>query len=302
MTQLISKLQYKKSEKGEFDQIAPRNLQDTLKLIQEYPWATERSLASVELTCPSVTIEHPTGTYLKLGHYFSGKFCLYYLDSRKKVYFKVAPTLQEASEWIRDFFENDGHIEGFEKYSFTWKGAAHFITNTFEYVVDKTARFRFFSVIFWTYNFVIMLVLIRWLEEGQTPTLISVLGVLFIYMCFCGPHLYFYLDYLKIDRYRYLRISRAAEIFTLGTAGEQRQYSKKDIESIKFFGNFNSRSLWQDCNVYLMTFKNGDEIRFTSLLIRRGDFSKKFPDHEIKTVIVNFPTVQSAELSKTASV
>jgi hypothetical protein len=76
LTLLISKVQYKRSEKGEFHEIAKRDLNDTILLLENYPWDIERSLAPVELTCPSITLEHPIGTYLKIGPYFSGKFFL----------------------------------------------------------------------------------------------------------------------------------------------------------------------------------------------------------------------------------
>ncbi|WP_285009299.1 hypothetical protein [Pedobacter faecalis] len=293
MTQLISKLQYKKSEKGEFAQIAPRNLQDTLKLIQEYPWATERSLASVELTCPSVTIEHPTGTYLKLGHYFSGKFCLYYLDSRKKVYFKVAPTLQEASEWITDFFEKDGHIEGFEKYSFTWSRASYFITDTFEYVVDRMASLRFFK--FWQFMLVAaVIILMADSIDRSRPVAIESIAALMLFVIFlAGPHIYFYFNYRSCDKNKYLQLSRAADQFRFGPAGKEKTLSKREIQRIEVHGVF-GRGLWNDCFVYVITLKNGESFTFTSLLMRYSVFQNKFPDHEAKRIKNNFPTVGRA--------
>lgn len=93
-TRLISKVQYKRSEKGEFHNVKSRNLEETFSLIESFSWVTERIGAPVELTCPSVTIEQPVGTYLKIGTYFSGKFALYFLNARGRLYFGVADTLQ----------------------------------------------------------------------------------------------------------------------------------------------------------------------------------------------------------------
>jgi len=59
MTSLISKLQYREYEKGEFDAIAARTLEEVISAVLSFPWDTERHLTSVELTCPSVTVEHP---------------------------------------------------------------------------------------------------------------------------------------------------------------------------------------------------------------------------------------------------
>src|SRR6478752_897284 len=117
MDSLISKTQYKRSEKGEFHEVAERNLDDTISLIVNYHWDTERALASIELTCPSVTIEHPNGTCLKIGPYFSSKFSLYYLYNNK-IYLKVAKTIEDACIEVKAYFEQEGKLQGFEKYGF----------------------------------------------------------------------------------------------------------------------------------------------------------------------------------------
>lgn len=171
MIQLLSKAQYKRSEKGEFHHIAHRTVEETISLIRSYPWKTERSLASVELTCPSITIEHPIGTYLKIGPYFSDKYSLYYLTTNKK-----------------------GHEE-------------------------------------------------------------------FIY----------------------------------GTKDNKKLYKKQDIASIDTYVTSSHKSPWRECEVFIITFKDGEQLRFTSLLISNATLRNKFPDIPVNENNKFFPTVESIE-------
>lgn len=103
METLISKLQYKNYERGEFSNSEMRTAEETIQLIKDYPWDEQRQLASVELTCPSVTIEHYTGKFLKIGPYFGGKFCLYLSDGRK-ISEKIVQHLEDSFEIINDFY------------------------------------------------------------------------------------------------------------------------------------------------------------------------------------------------------
>lgn len=105
---LISKVQYKTCEKGEFHDVAPRSFEQTRAILFDFPWDDERHMTSVELTCPSISVEHPEGTYLKVGPYFSGKFVLYYLNPRKKVYFKAVNTLTRLQMPLNNFLSNTG--------------------------------------------------------------------------------------------------------------------------------------------------------------------------------------------------
>ena len=77
MEQLISKLQYKNDEKGEFTSEEARSLEDTIKLITDFPWAAERHITAVELTGGSVTIQDVDSNYLKVSYDRLDKFRLY---------------------------------------------------------------------------------------------------------------------------------------------------------------------------------------------------------------------------------
>ncbi|MGI4022132.1 MAG: hypothetical protein ACRYFA_11545 [Janthinobacterium lividum] len=80
MCNLVSKLQYKTYETGEYSDEEARNLEETLILIQDFPWEEQRHLIDIKITGPSVTIQNDEGAYLKLGLFFNNKFCVYLFD------------------------------------------------------------------------------------------------------------------------------------------------------------------------------------------------------------------------------
>lgn len=132
MKTLISKLQYKNYEKGEFNNIEMRTAEETIQLVKDYPWEEQRQLASVELTCPSVTIEHDSGRFLKLGPHFGGKFC-FYLSNGRKISEKIIQHLEDSFEIITDFYNNVDISKGFDRLFLVFWPKSHFVTASFQY-------------------------------------------------------------------------------------------------------------------------------------------------------------------------
>lgn len=293
MTPLISKVQYKRSEKGEFHNIAQRSLDDTILLVLNYPWDIERSLATIQLSCPSVTIEHPIGSYLKIGPYFSGKFSLYFLDINNKVYLKVVDTLEETCGWIKLYFEQQGKLQGFEKYGFTINPSSHFQTNFFEYTIDTKAIVAFFKFPVYMVPLVLLLFWLKYLERPEGFNLIGILFILLFFLFISSPLIYFFFNYLSVDKNHYIQISKGHDEFVFGPIDNKKIYNKQDIAEINAYGVRNSRSLWSECEVFTITFKNGEQIRFTSLLISGDKVRQKFADYQIIDNKRFFPTIKS---------
>ncbi|MHA4894679.1 hypothetical protein ACXZ1K_08010 [Pedobacter sp. PWIIR3] len=291
--QLTSKLQYKRSEKGEFHDIAMRDLDETIKLILSYPWDAERSLASVELTCPSVTVEHVSGSYLKIGPYFSGKYSLYYLDTKRRVYLKTVGKLEEACEWVKIYFEQKGQLQGLDKYGFTISPYKHFETNSFEYTIDSSAISRFFRITGIITGACALLCFLKYIENPEKFSIGIPIVAIALLAFLLLPQLYLYYDYLTADKNRFLQISRGHNKFVFGTRGHEKEYSKLDINSIDNFVTTASKSPWSDCEIFVITFNNGEQIKFTSLLIRGNVLRLKFPDQKIRRNNKYFPTFQS---------
>lgn len=293
MTQLLSKTQYKRSEKGEFHEIAYRSLDETISLIHNYPWDTERSLASVELTCPSITIEHPGKTFLKIGPYFSGKYSLYYLNTNKQVRFKTVNTIQDACAWVNIYFQQEGKLEEFENYGFTIRPASHFVTNRFEYTTNTKATIRFFT-------FTIILLLLTSIfgllsiRRSNASDIFSLIGLMLCFFSvFSSPLIYLYFNYLSADKDYYLRISKGHEEFVYGPKDNKKRYKKQEIAHIDTYRNTSPRNPWGECAVHIITFKDEEQICFTSLLISGATLLIKFPDNEVNVHHKFFPTVNN---------
>lgn len=289
--ELISKVQYKTCEKGEFHQIAQRSYEQTRALLYNFPWDDERHLTSVELTCPSVSVEHPDGTYLKVGPYFSGKFVLYYLNPRKTVCFKAVNTLDEAEDAIEQFFKQYGVLTDYAKYGFVINPSAHFITNTFEYTVNRQATKTFFRGPVFT----ALICLIMWVgmffgPNGGWNLGFPIAMVLILFLMF-GPLIYLYLSYRWSDEDQYLQISKGCDQFSFGPLEKPMVYNKDDVDRIIVFGNRNQRNPWESAKVFQIIFKNGEQIQFTSLLISASTLRMKFEAHSFEEVNKFFPAL-----------
>jgi len=305
---LFSKVQYKKSEKGEFHDIAERTREDTIALILNYPWDTERSVASIELTCPSVTIEHPIGTYLKVGPYFSGKFSIYYLDTNNKVYLHTSNTLEDVCTWVESFYEQEGKLLGLDKYSFTINPSTHFQTNPFEYTISTKDITSFFTFLLLMIPVALLMGLLKSLHRSGKYNFIPAIAATSVLLLICSPTIYLFFNYLSADRNHYLQISKGHDEFLFGTVDNNKLYHKSDIAEINVYGTnrypvekrgYNRRP-WSECEVFIITFKNGEQIRFTSLLISTSNLTYKFPDHRFTNHQRYMPTVESAVLDYSA--
>jgi hypothetical protein len=274
VVQLISKLQYKNCETGEFFAIFSRSLEETQALITGFPWKQEREMASVYLTCPSVTIEHPSGHILKLGPYYNGKFSLYLLDCTGVVSQKIILSVEDSFALIRDFFNDKDIAGGFTKMSFTWDGKKHFLTNRFEYTVTpkRVIRYLLFP------EGVGILYMIILLLSGYRTSFLSAVMVMFIFSTVLyGINTYLLFNYHFFSRNLYLRMSKAHDSFLFGPKDEIKEYAKADIEIVFLYKNKGQRCPWGDYIVYDICLKNGDRLHFPSLLLGRYDLSNKLP-------------------------
>ena len=285
MTTLISKAQYKRSEKGEFHEIAARNVEDTIAFLLNFPWETERHLTSVELTCPSITVEYLTGACLKIGPYFSGKFALYYLNTSNNVSFKIVNTLADAAIWITTFFEQEGLLEDWERYTFTLKSETFFHTNPFEYIVNAKAIRNFLGIVIRSGLIIVLLCLILSINRPEISTILAFFTMIPIMLVLTSPLYIVFYNYLLADKDSYLQISQGEDEFVYGKAGNNKIYNKQNIAEVVIYSAWRSRlGLWNDCQVYKITFNDGEQLKFSSLLISESALAMKFSYDRLKFV------------------
>jgi len=258
MLQLISKLQHNTYEKGEFSDECPRALNETIQLIKDFRWDAERTLTDIQLTGPSVTIQDDALNYLKLGLYFNGKFCVYYLDSGNHLYEYHAPNIDEACDLVIDFFNQTPDLNRFEKHFFNIGNKPHFVTNDFVYRFNS---FKIFAVALGASVYLLFLFSVLFFtaigKEKAMPiavilTLVIAVGI------FIG-----YISATTIKGlHQYLQISKGKTEFSYGY-DEQHVviYDKADIKEISYtLGGKGSVG-----NIKII-FKNGEFIQPTNLL------------------------------------
>lgn len=274
MPEFISKLQHNTYEKGEFSDEKSRNLEQTIELVTNFPWDKERTLTDIQLTGPSVTIQDEYVNYLKLGLYFNGKFCLYYLDRDNHLFEYHAPDIKTVGGIITDFFNDQLDLTRFEKNFFNIGNRPHFVTNYFEYrakgwpLILQTLLLICVSVWFLKVELFLLNAVLAWFFE-----LIVALIAVFFYAIL----LKIYIKTIR-NRDNYLQISKGSDIFSFGyKSNEIKTYSKRDINGIVTFLSSSSRrnDIIEDFEII---FNDRSSIKFSNMLISRSHFYEKFTD------------------------
>jgi hypothetical protein len=292
MDKLLVKVQYKDYETGEFSDIKLRTASETIELIKQYPWNEQRHLFSVGLTCPSVTIEQAAGSFLKIGPYFNGKFCLYYFNKATQVSYKAIKDLADSFEAVVDFYNEKIPAADLEKSAWTRNPKKHFTTATFAYTVTRKRILTYvlypaillvlFPLLLFTQGFT------NWQMFTNLYGLALLVGIL---MLLNGGNVYLFFNYYFYSRNLYLQLSKGHPTFFFGTKEVYRKYSKADIKVAKFFNHQGTKNLWSDNYVFEITFTNGEVIRFPSLLIDATLLQDKLPEQVIEMKHKFFATI-----------
>jgi hypothetical protein len=272
MPEFISKLQHNTYEKGEFSEEQARDLTDTIELIRTFPWDSERTLTDIQLTGPSVTIRDEDLNYLKIGLYFNGKFCCYYLDNDNHLYEFHAQNIDEACEIVKEFFDGTLYLDKFEKHIFNIGNQPHFITNYFEYR-EKLSRVLLLNSFLLIYTvFMVVANAASFKAAGLFP--------LKLILCLCSGLLLYILGRICynafLNRNNYLQISKGNNIFKFGPSEDNVDtYDKNDIEKVVVYETRGTRNPNFVC-IYEIYFKNGSIIKFSNMLISDFSFTNKF--------------------------
>ncbi len=260
-----------------------------MDLLRNYPWDEQRRSSFVGLNGASVTIEGHSGRFLKAGLYYHGKFILYLLNERKKLFLKIVDTWNELELAVRDFYENVPDHDFVKYLEWVRKPSRYFVTKDFGYKVSGKRILRFLAL---PLGFTILTSPALLLGFNRSKVDIGMIAALtLVFILLVGIKLLLFFNYYWYSRKLYLKISRGIDTFAFGTLGKMEQYSKQDIEWVKEYSCQGQRVPWNDCYVYVIRMKNGKELKLTNLLISSFIFGEKFPGHEVRTVNKPFATV-----------
>jgi hypothetical protein len=274
MPQFISKVQHKTYEKGEFTDEKERSLAETIELINTFPWDNERTLTDIQLTGPSVTICDEYVNYLKIGLFFNGKYCLYYLDRDNHLYEYHTAEMQMVNKLTSDFFNATLDLSQFEKHLFNIGNKTHFETCHFEYR-EKLWRILMLTIMLLFYGvFFLIGDSLLFFKSGSLylSLIFGLVSLGFYYFLFRIYHNAF------VNRDNYLQISKGNDVFSFGYSSDTIScYNKADIKEIVSYENRGSRNP-NLVVAFEIVFKNDESIKFTNMLIGSSDFHLKFQD------------------------
>ncbi|HVU56538.1 MAG TPA: hypothetical protein VHD83_15845 [Puia sp.] len=279
---LLTKTQLKDYESGEFSDLQQRTWPETRALIEQFPWSREREHFAVGLTSPSITIEGPSGDYLKLALYYHDKFILYYLDTKNHLYVHSMPTIPEAYPIIQSFFDDNLDLSGFKRQStpFT-NNKAHFETKDFHYTMRGTFILPLIGVLsigMTAFPFVTITAAI--IKTSSIPiagyVVLSTLSILFLgggvlLTSLCINH-------YRASRNKILSLSRGNPLFYYGDINAPAVYDKKDIQKVVQYGGGRSNDRLSRTQII---FKDGSSINISGLILPADKMAVKFPRIDI---------------------
>lgn len=288
---MISKVQYKGFEPGEFTEIANRNLEEIIALIKSYPWEQERHLTPVDLTGPSVSIEDNEGNILKLGTGYYSHFKLYLLKASDRIYLKDVDNLEEAINVLTDYCNNKGLSEGFKPYK-SLSNKKHFITNDFVYTITSKRIFSYNVLHILIGGFFLFPSCIELFCRNYVNTykvLIPAIFMFLLWFLLSGVNLLFFVHYYLRSRNKCLIMSKGLPTFYWGDKNNLKQYSKNDITNIKELWYKGNRNPYAYHNLFFINFKDGSCIIIPSLLIQDSVFNYKMQKIQKEYIDTSFP-------------
>ena len=288
------KTQFRPYEPGEFDDNGEHSYEETIALIQAFPWQSERDHLRVDFTCPSITIEGPYHNFIKLGLFYHEKFVLYYLDSKKNLYIQSFTSIQDAFPDIHRFFDQAPSLSfdpaGFKREN-TWLRSTglHFNDGNFNYRVRYLRLIP--SILFLLIYFAVSVVAILSLARIAVPASFIILYLFpFSFAMLIIAVLSLFLNHYRLCKDKVLVLSRGRDEFYYGPSDSPELYSKKEIDSVITYGR-QGRGGYPMLTRVEINYKNGTSLNLSCLMIDRDDLVNKFPAAQLEIKKRTFPFI-----------
>ncbi|MDR3714667.1 MAG: hypothetical protein P4L51_17775 [Puia sp.] len=292
---LITKTQYRNYEPGEFTDRKERTFEETIQLIDGFPWEKQRKYISVSLTNPSVTIEGKNNDFLKLCPYYEGKFVLYYLNDRKKLYTLSLSKYSDSYPYIQSFFENERFDPKGFKLETTWfqKKKIHFEDKDFEYRPDITDLLLNPPVIAVVSVPLTVSLLAIGMKTGlPVPFVIGglvPLGLLIVSFSL-------FVNHYKASKDKVLILSKGKDEFFYGEEDSPAKFNKKDILDVTTYG-MRQRGGYSCLTRVEINFKDGHSIDLSCLMLFHEKLMPKFTGVATHKRMRPFPFIPGSSTS-----
>lgn len=271
MTKLTSKIQYKNFEVGEFIEIQLRSYNELIELIEKFPWNIQRDKIVIGLTNPSITIERRNNEFLKLSLFYNQKYILRYIDKTQNLFVKTFIQLNDAYDYIKNFFEQSKFCTKEFRRESTWfqNNIKHFITNDFKYVLTSKSIGQYLLLTSGIYFFLSITILISFLLKGLNPINLIGLIVLLLIMFLIGGglHLIIFLNQYNYAKNKILIMSKGNDTFYFGKTDNPSKYNKTDILQYSIIRSRGRRNILGGFAIIEIEFKNGTILKIPNLLV-----------------------------------
>ena len=279
MTEVISKLQYKEFEKGEFIDEKARTFSECQKIIEEFPWEKERESLKVSLTNPSITFEKQKNNFLKLSTSYNQKFILNYYNESQELYSKNCYSYVDSFPFIEQYFvDSTFDTKEFKKENIWMRNIRqHFETQTFIFQVTPNSAFKYLFRTSWISFCLPILISLIFIFMGHSRLdTIGYLSIAFvIFFVGGGLNIVLFLNHYFWGKYNKLILSRGNDNFHFGNKQTIKMYSKNDILKYTTFRHHSYRSPINEFAVLKIEFKNGEILKLSSILLDHYSWERK---------------------------
>ena len=290
---MITKIQYDNFETGEFTEEKERTLDETIQLIEAFPWEQQRKNLRVSPTNPSITLQAPEGGFLKLALYYNGKFVLYFLDPAQKLYAKSFFSYAETYPYIRKFIETQPFDPANFIYQRTWPShnLIHFTDKDFHYqLTDKKILLYLLSTS--GLNFVLTLFFTGLIfSPGVSFALFLLLILPVAFLLGGGINLLLFANFYRYCRGKQLYISKGHDTFYYGAPESPEAFDKKNIAQATHYQARGSKNPVGFFSWVKIGFNDGRVLAIPNLLIDSTDLMNKLAGFPTRLIQTGFPFI-----------
>lgn len=292
---LPTKIQYKNFEPGEFTGKKDSRYEDTIQLIENFPWDEQRDHLQVSLTNPSITIEDRQGGCLKLALYYEGKFVLHYFNREKQLYTKSFSHYTDTYPYLRALFETGSFDTKDFKKEPTWllHPSLHFTEQNFHYTLNIG---NYWSSLLPASLLLFFSVTMPVLGMNSRIGTGGKLAIFLVFSCFLLVGLSFlalFVNHYKHSRGQVLILSKGNDTFYYGNKTNPQKFEKKNILDIVTYGRKGKGGTYDGYVVRVeINFKDGHSLNASTLIIVHSTLFGKlsgYPTSEEKTTFPYMP-------------
>ena len=279
MTRLTSKIQYKNFETGEFVEEKKRNLDETIEIIEKFPWEKERDKIVIDLTNPSITIEGNNHDYIKLAVYFNRKFVLHYVDDKQTLFDKSFIDIRDSYKYLENYFAGTFDTADFNKQN-TWlkKNLKHFISQDFIYTVNSERIKKYLwstSAISFAYSIFTILIIPAIIGIHLNDIVIFLVILPSVFFIGGGMNLILFFNYYSHCKDKILIMSKGNDLFFYGNINSPVKYNKNNILQFTLIVEGGNGSPVQGFAFIKIEFKNGTILNIPNLLVDHFNLGEK---------------------------